>query len=241
MNPRQRRGLLFVLASGVVAVVVMVLLAGYVAQVRSEVGDKVTVFVAKDAIDGYSEITADMVAPVQIPAKWLTAGAVRQQSDLVGRRAAVKLSKGETITTDMLLDRGSLAPGEREIAIEVDAVTGVAGRVEPGSTVDIYAVFSDVPGLAKQVRVLVRDVRVVSVGGSEVRKDDADLTKQQTVVPVTLALGPQDALSVTYASAFAASVRLVGLPSQLDQDRSGEQNTFDAGNLGGTAIPEGGN
>ena len=65
----------------------------------------------------------------------------------------------------MLIPSSSLEHDEREIAINVDAVTGVAGRVHPGDRVDIYAVFSDVPGLAKQVRVLVRNVRIVSIGG----------------------------------------------------------------------------
>ena len=58
-------------------------------------------------------------------------------------------------------------------------------------------VFSDVPGLPKQVRVLVQNVRVVSVRGSQVQVDELSSTGQQRVVPVTLALEPNDALAVT--------------------------------------------
>ena len=59
------------------------------------------------------------------------------------------------------------------------------------------------------------------------------------MIPVTLALQPSAALSVTYANSFAKEVRLVGLPPGVAQDRSKEKRTFDARQLGGKAIPEG--
>lgn len=60
----------------------------------------------------------------------------------------------------------------------------------------------------------------------------------QNVIPVTLALQTDAALSVTYANSFAKEVRLVGLPPGVAQDRSREKKTFDAKRLGGKAIPE---
>jgi pilus assembly protein CpaB len=139
----------------------------------------------------------------------------------------------------MLIPPTDLSSTEREIAINVDAVTGVAGRVAPGDRVDIYAVFADVPGLPQQVRVLVRDVRVVSIGGQQtVTEADESGISEEDVIPVTMALEPNDALSVTYANAFAAEVRLVALPTDTGLDRSGEVDTFDAANLGGQPIPE---
>ena len=100
--------------------------------------------------------------------------------------------------------------------------------------------FADVPGLPKQVRVLVQDVRVVSVGGQPgARSTRAARPGRPSVVPVTLALEPNDALAVTYADAFAEEVRLVGLPAGVGEDRTGEQDEFDATNLGGKAVPEG--
>jgi pilus assembly protein CpaB len=120
-------------------------------------------------------------------------------------------------------------------------VTGVAGRVRPGDRVDVYAVFADVPGLAKQVQVLVRDVRVISVGGSQsvVQENDDEGLTQTREVTVTLALEPDDSLAVTYANAFAEEVRLVALPTDRGVDRGGEVDRFNAGNLGGQAVTEG--
>ena len=65
-----------------------------------------------------------------------------------------------------------------------------------------------------------------------------DAKSLQNVIPVTLALTGDEALSVTYASQIAAQARLVGLPPGVAQDRSKERKTFDARQLGGKAVPE---
>jgi len=182
-----------------------------------------------------------LIVADRVPARWLSDSARLTEGDIVGQSVAVSLEPGTLLTADLLVRPSDLSPTEREIAINVDSVTGLAGRVETGDYVDIYAVFADVPGLPKQVRVLVRNVRVVSVRGAQTTVDEKSLTGgQQTVIPVTLALEANDALAVTYASAFAHEVRLVGLPTGTGQDRSGEKGEFDAGDLGGQAIPEGG-
>ena len=97
--------------------------------------------------------------------------------------------------------------------------------------------FAEVPGLAKQSRILVENVRVVSVAG-QLQVTSPDEKTIQNVIPVTLALQPGAALAVTYANSFAAEVRLVGLPPGVAQDRSRERKTFDARQLGGKACPE---
>jgi pilus assembly protein CpaB len=106
-----------------------------------------------------------------------------------------------------------LATGEREIAILVDAETGVAGKISPGSIVDIVATFGadDQEGVPPESTVVVPGARIIDVGrpelkgGNGVQEQEADPT---TVVPVTFALDPKEALTVTYAESFAAEVRL---------------------------------
>jgi len=241
VNPRQRRGVLFILASGLLAVVVFFVVASYVANVANQVGSLVTVYRAAKPIPAHTAIDKNSIVADRVPARWLSDSARLTEGDIVGQSVAVSLEPGTLLTADLLVRPSDLSPTEREIAINVDSVTGLAGRVETGDYVDIYAVFADVPGLPKQVRVLVRNVRVVSVRGAQTTVDEKSLTgDQQTVIPVTLALEANDALAVTYASAFAHEVRLVGLPTGTGQDRSGEKGEFDAGDLGGQAIPEGG-
>lgn len=214
-------------------------IASYVAGVSSQVGSRTTVFAAAQAIAPYTPLTAQNLKPIEVPERWVSGTAKLDLADLEGRRVGFPLSPGTVISSDMLLAPSDLEPNQREIAIDVDPVTGVAGRVRPGDRVDIYAVFGDVPGLPKQVRVLVRDARVVSIGGLQsVQQADNQGVRNEDVVPVTLALSPRDSLSVTYASSFASEVRLVGLPTDVGTNRSGESDTFDARQLGGQAVTE---
>lgn len=239
MNPRQRRGVIFVLLAAVMAVVVFATVAVFVANVNSQVGAKVAVYRVAQDVPAYGELTAESVVEEEVPRRWVDDDAVLDLEEILGQRVAFNVRQGTMLSADMFVPASDLAPDEREIAINVDSVTGVADRVQPGDYVDIYAVFADVPGLPKQVRVLVRDVRVVSVRGSQVEVDEESATGQSTVIPVTLALNPNDALAVTYAAAFAAEVRLVGLPLGAGGDRTGESDDLDAGDLGGSAVAEG--
>lgn len=238
MNPRQRRGVLLMLLSGVAALAVFGVVTSYVSGVGARVGDLVTVYRAKSALPAFTTLDprTQLVAE-QVPRKWTSDSALVGDASLVGQKLSVGVEQGSIVTRDMLLQKSDLGPTQREIAVNVDAVTGVAGRIGTGDYVDIYAVFADVPGLTKQVRVLVRNVRVVSVQGvQQAATQSGDANRD--VLPVTLALEPRDSLAVTYASAFAKEVRLVRLPTGNTERRSGETSTYDAVNLGGRAAPE---
>lgn len=240
MNPRQRRGLLFVLVSLLVAAGTFLAVTAYVANVNSQLGSRVTVYQAAGNVEAYTPLGQDNLKAVEVPQRWVSKSAVLTLDELQGRRVSFRLNQGTTVSSDMLIPSSALSSTEREIAVNVNSVTGVAGRVRPGDRVDIYAVFSDVTGLPKSVRILVRDVRIVSISGEQTvtRQSAEGGTSEQQVVPVTLALEPDQALAVTYASAFASEVRLVALPNDVGTNRKGEPNEFDAGKLGGKAVPE---
>jgi pilus assembly protein CpaB len=240
MNSRRRRGLVFLIISIVVAGATFLAVTAYVANINAQVGDRVTVYQANAEIAPYVPLSADNLVAVQMPRRWASESAIMALDAVSGRRTSFKLSKGTTVTSDMLIPVSSLSSTEREVAINVNSVTGVAGRVSPGDRVDVYAVFGDVPGLAKMAKVLVRNVRVVSVAGEQtVTTDSGSGLAEQKVVPVTLALEASDALAVTYASAFAKEVRMVALPNDVGINRAGERNQYDARDLGGAAVPEG--
>lgn len=240
MNPRQRRGLVLILLSAVVAVTVFVILTNYVRSVATQVGPTTTVYAAAGPIEAYTPLGQANLEAIEVPERWAAPSSRLELTDVDGRRAAFRLEAGTVVTSDMLVPPSDLSPTEREIAINIDPVTGVAGRVRPGDRVDVYAVFADVAGLPKQVRVLVRNVRIVSIGGRQTIVENSDEgVDEQDVIPVTLALEPDDSLAVTYANAFAEEVRLVALPTDAGVDRSGDVNTFDAGSIGGVPVPEG--
>lgn len=226
--------------SVLVAMSVFVILTNYVRGVSSQVGPLTTVYRASAAIEAYTPLSEANLEPVQVPERWSSPASRLELPELDGRRVGFRIEPGTVVSSDMLIPPSDLSSTEREVAINVDPVTGLAGRVRPGDRVDMYSVFADVPGLPAQVRVLVRDVRVVSIGGRQTVVESTDGgVEQNDVIPVTLALEPADSLAVTYANSFAEEVRLVALPSDVGTDRSVDADSFDAGNLGGTPVPVG--
>lgn len=239
MNPRQRRGVIFMLLAGLTALVLFFVAVNYVSSVNAKVSPTVTVFQAAKQIDAYSVVGEDDLEAVEVPKKWTSPETIDEKRSLVGRRVSFNVAKGTYLGTDMLLPPSSLNRDEREIALTVDAKTGIAGRVRSGDFVDVYAVFGE-DAQRGASRVLVRGVRVVSVRGIETRSETSsrDELEQQQVIPVTLALKPTAALAVTYADAFAKTVRLVGLPPEANaQNRSSERSSVDADDL---SLPGGG-
>ena len=240
MNPRQLRCLIYLLIAVVVAIATFLTVTRYVSSVNSQVGSRVTVSRAKAPISPYTPLSESLLEPVEVPRRWTSDSSIVSMSALKGRRIGFRVEPGTVITRDMLIAPSDLNPDEREIAINVNSVTGVAGRVKPGDRVDIYAVFADVPGLPKSVRVLTRNIRVVSIAGKmNVTNQSGSGLAETEVIPVTLALTPNDATAVTYAAAFAKEVRLVALPTDAGANRNGENSEYDASSLGGQAVPEG--
>ena len=237
MNPRQRRGVLLMVLSALAAVLVFVGVSSYVASVNSKVGPMVTVYQVTKDLPAFTTLSADNTEPVQVPQRWAADNTVLKSADIDGRVVSTPMTSGATISLDVLVPPNNLSPDEREVAVNVDAVTGLAGRIRPGDQVDVYAVFTDVPGLTKQSRILVENVRVVSVAG-QLQVQTPDAKSLQNVIPVTLAVSPDSALELTYAAEMAKEVRLIGLPPGVAQDRSKEQRTFDARQLGGKAVAE---
>ena len=223
MNPRQRRGLLLIAISALGLIVVFVLIAGYVADVRDEVDPKVRLLSLARSVEPYEAITDDMVREVEMPERWAPPSALRDRGQLVGLVAAAPLSKDSLLQKDMLVAPPQLAPGQRELAILVDAETGVAGKIGPDSVVDIVATYPGNERKAAESRVVVPNARIVEVGaprtdgGRGVREQAGD---PKQVVPVTFALSPEQVLVVSYAESNASEVRLALL-------RPGDQSTLD--------------
>jgi len=112
----------------------------------------------------------------------------------------------------------------------IDAATGVAGKITPGSTVNVYATFAGRrEGDPDQSKIIVTNAKVLDVGRITALEPDADNRTQQPTqaVPITFALSTLDAQRITYAESFAQRVRLAlvapgtttGVP---DKDRTYE-------------------
>lgn len=221
------------LLAGLSALVLFFVAVNYVGSVNAKIAPTTTVYKAAKQIPAFAVISEADIAEVEVPEKWTSPQAIKDAQALVGRRVSFNLAAGTYLGSDMLLPPSSLNADEREIALTVDAKTGIAGRIRTGDLVDVYAVFGEDANVGIS-RVLVRGVRVVSVRGVETRTKTTPQNElqQQAVIPVTLALQPRDALVVTYADAFARSVRLVGLPPEVStKNRSDERTSINGKNL----------
>ena len=211
MNPRQRRGAMLMLLAGVGAVAVFVAMLSYVSAVRAEVGDFRTVLQLNRDVKANASITESMVDEKQVPKKWLGGTFITDTDDLDGKVAVKDLSKGAYLNGGMVTNAPQLQEGQREIAILIDAETGVAGKVTPGSLVDIYATFTNAQGGKKAcANPVLLNARVVNVGSltSEREADERGQVDTKAVVPITFALSPKEALTLTYAESFSNKLRL---------------------------------
>jgi pilus assembly protein CpaB len=227
MTPRQRRGVLLLGLSAVGLIAVFVLVAGYVADVRGQVEPKVTVLALRSDLAENQPFSAARMGEVSLPERWAPRNAIRDRDALAGLVAAADYPSGSIVQRGMAADPPQLAPGQREIAILVDAQTGVAGKIGPGSTVDIVASFGgdDQRGVRARSEVLVPGARVIDVGQPHARggpDPSGNVADPQQVVPVTFALSVRQTLRVTYAEVNAQEVRLAlvreGERSQLADD-----------------------
>ncbi|WP_046471421.1 Flp pilus assembly protein CpaB [Allosalinactinospora lopnorensis] len=213
MNPRQRRGVLLMIVAGIGAIAVFFTVVSYVNSLNREMGTYRTALKLTEDVNPYQPITEDMVEEFEVPAKFFDENTflsdLNEVLDQPGRQAvsSTYLAEGSLLQQSMVIPAPELEAGEREIAIMVDAETGVAGKVGRQSRVDIYATFQASNEEAENcaVRVLT-DVEVLEVGQIGSETDDTGATA--SVVPVTFRLAPQDTLQLTYAEAFSGSLRL---------------------------------
>lgn len=203
--------LVVVAAAGLIGV--FVLIASYVRNVSKQVGPKVQVLELRAPLQRYEPITPGMLGYVSVPAKWAPPSALRSPDAAVGLVSQVYLPAGTELEQGMLGTPPSLSPGQQEIAIMVDAESGVAGEITPGSVVSIIATYAgSSQGSKNSARVIVPVARVLGVGtpttaGGSASGSSAP-TGQSEVVPVTFALNQQQVLEVSYAETFAQKVRL---------------------------------
>lgn len=219
MNSRQRRGVILMLLSILGALVVFGGVLTIVNDVESKVGPEVTGYELAGDVEPYVELEEKHFTEISMPKRWLPETAVTDLDEIRDKIAVSPLRKGSLLQSDMIADRPALEKGQQEIAIMIDASTGVAGKITPGSRVNIFATFPGAEGRsgggngnAEPVsKVLVDHARVIDVGkltSLDPDEDDRAATGNRQAVPITFALDTVDAQRVAYAESFATHVRL---------------------------------
>lgn len=234
MNSRQRRGVILLVLSVLCALGAFAGVLSVIRDVNSKVGPEVEAYELKTDVAPYKELEPDQFKKVEMPERWLSDNAVTNLREIRGKIAVTQLRKGSLLQTDMIVNRPQLEPGQQEIAIMIDAATGVAGKITPGSTVNIYATFKaeDEKG-TDQSKVIVESAKVIDVGKltslDADPDDDRSRRRESEAVPITFALDTKDAQRVAYAESFASHVRLalVGRGGEADVPRGDRTYTLD--------------
>ncbi|MFH9421387.1 Flp pilus assembly protein CpaB [Streptomyces sp. NPDC017529] len=216
MNSRQRRGVILLLLSVLCALGAFVGVLSVIRNVESKVGPERTAYRLKADVAAYQALDPGQFEKVAMPERWLPPTAVTDLAAVRGKIAVTPLHKGSLLQDDMVVDRPALKPGQQEIAIMIDAATGVAGKINPGARVNIYATFEGKRPQDKPVsKVIVANAQVIDRGKLTPleNKDPGDTRSPSArrgaeAVPITFALSTQDAQRVAYAESFAAHVRL---------------------------------
>ncbi|QKV92825.1 Flp pilus assembly protein CpaB [Streptomyces sp. NA02950] len=210
MNSRQRRGVVLLLLSVLCAAGAFAGVLSVIDDVESKVGPETTAYKLTSDIPAYEALDAGKFEKVSMPERWVPSTAVTDLDDIRGKIAVTPLRKGSLLQDDMIVNRPALKAGQQEIAIMIDAATGVAGKINPGAKVNIYATFEGKgQGDEPVSKLIVEGARVIDVGKlTALEPDQDDERRIDKAVPITFALDTKNAQRVAYAESFASHVRL---------------------------------
>ena len=171
-----------------------------ISDVESKVGPEVTAYRLKTNVAPYTPLSAGQFEKIEMPERWLSKNAVTDLDEIRGKIAVTDLREGSLLQSDMIVNQPALQPGQQEVAIMIDAATGVAGKITPGSSVNVYATFEgEREGDPDQSRIIVTNAKVLDVGKlTALRPDENDRGREPTdAVPITFALSAIDAQRIT--------------------------------------------
>ncbi|MEU6100628.1 Flp pilus assembly protein CpaB [Streptomyces flaveolus] len=230
MNSRQRRGIILLILSVLCALGAFAGVLSVINDAKSKVGPEVTAYQVKKNVAPYTSLSADQFEKIEMPERWLSENAVTDLSRIRGKIAVTTLKAGSLLQSDMIVDQPALQPGQQEVAIMIDAATGVAGKITPGATVNVYATFEgEREGAPDLSKIIVTNAKVIDVGElTSLQPGDKSNDRRPTdAVPITFALSTIDAQRITYAESFAQRVRLALVAPGSDTTVPDQDRTYE--------------
>jgi Flp pilus assembly protein CpaB len=173
---------------------------------REKTVPTVKLLVAKKRMPAFALIKDPeaLFAEKEFPENIAPKKAVLAFADAKDKRTNKVLNEDEVLLVDDLADSKTeglavqIAPGERAVAIKVNAEKSVAGFVLPGSRVDVVAtVNSDAAG--KESKIILQNMLVLAVDTKDSKDPDQRSIIGQTV---TLSAKPEEAQRLTLAQSL---------------------------------------
>jgi pilus assembly protein CpaB len=211
MNPRQRRGLFLMILASLGVVMVVISVSGYVAQERASLGklrDTLPVYQLATNVGARQPVAENQLRQVQMPREMVTDAFVRNLAELNQRMSVTDLPAGAYLQRGMLMDRPTVRPGQRAIAIMVDAETGVAGKVRPGDVVDVFATYQIQVGDGQQscAERVIANALVLDVASQ--RSESGGSAAPEQVIPITFVLDGRQSINLTLNESFSTKIRV---------------------------------
>lgn len=171
---------------------------------------RVPVVVARKAIPAKTRLTRDLLVVEEVPARYVTRGALQSLAEAEGKVTLVPLAEGEMVLASRLAGQGAPAglayripDGYRAVSVKVDEVTGAGGFPQPGDAVDVVAVVEGAePGRGHAVLLLER-LTVLAVNRDLEVEPTAQGRAREDYAYVTVAATPDQALDLVLAQSFA--------------------------------------
>ncbi len=194
---------------------------------------KKTVVVAKQTIPAYTEITEDMVETIEYPESAVAPNAVSDLENAIGCSTLVEISAQEVLMSNHLLKAEDIAgglgllldDGMRAMSVSVDSVTGVSNLLKVGNKVDVIVVLNapenvdnengDLVNNESVAKILLENIEVVALDTTLIGNPVGD-DGEPYYTTVTLAVSPQDALSLALAC-YEGSVYLIERPQNENE------------------------
>lgn len=184
-----------------------------------EQGDFVKVAVAKQRIAPKTRMSTGMFTMQEIPSRYVNNDAVVDPADITGKLTKTSIYPGEQILKSKI--RGQDDPpdelayiipdGYRALTVAVNEVSGLAGMIKPGDSVDVFVTFQDEVQDKEEVMtsLILQKIKVLAVDQGLDASDRREQDKENRTV--TLAVTPQQAQPLVL-SAEKGSVRLMMRP-----------------------------
>jgi pilus assembly protein CpaB len=181
---------------------------------RPDIIEYINVYVAARSMPPKYKITESDIKQVKVSREYLNSKAVLNKADIVGRRLNESVIEGEQILKDRLVDNGKtnlayrVPEGKRAVSININDQINVSNLVRPGDFVDIIASFDkeEVEEASGKViypritKTVIQNIEILAIG------QDQTITEEKIKEPpktVTLAVTPQEAEKLVYASEYA--------------------------------------
>lgn len=191
-------------------------------------GETRKVVVAGNTIPSATRITEQMLTVAEVPAKLVPHGAVTDAKSLVGRVTKLTVPGGVPIGQTMLAPPGSepglrslIPEGYRAMSVKVNEASAVAGFLQPGTRVDVFAGEGGRRGMSSKSRLILSDIEVGAVGQSlnEVGSDGKSVKVSKSV---TLFVKPEQVPALH----AAASREQIQLTMRGDGDKGSSESLW---------------